>query len=89
MTAKVVAEAYHPLPCYAESQGSIQLLDNGNLLIGWGLAAAFTEFSPDGKRSSVTCNSLHCIAMLSATNLHRVSRAELSRVPGKLERVPA
>ena len=38
----------HPLGVTGESQGSVQSLDNGNFLVGFGHAPVATEFSPDG-----------------------------------------
>lgn len=55
MTVDVMAEAYHPLGYFSASQGSVQQLDNGNLLVGWGYAPAFTEFSSDG--TEVLCDT--------------------------------
>lgn len=47
-------QAYeHPQDMMAVSQGNLQLLDTGNVLVGWGHSAAFTEFSPEGE---VVCN---------------------------------
>ncbi|KAJ5971482.1 uncharacterized protein N7479_001400 [Penicillium vulpinum] len=43
----------HPHDMMAVSQGNVQVLDTGNVLVGWGHSAAFTEFSPDG---DVVCN---------------------------------
>lgn len=39
---------YHPQDIKTVSQGNLQLLPNGNVFIGWGHSAAFTEFRPDG-----------------------------------------
>lgn len=39
---------YHPQDMEAVSQGSVQILPNGNVFVGWGHSAAFTEFHPDG-----------------------------------------
>jgi len=50
MEAFVLADAYHPHNYTTVSQGSVQQLDNGNLLVGWGNTAAFTEFSSDGTK---------------------------------------
>lgn len=44
MTAKLVHEYYHPDFYFAESQGSMQMLENGNAFVGWGNAPAWTEF---------------------------------------------
>ncbi|KAJ5170046.1 uncharacterized protein N7500_002829 [Penicillium coprophilum] len=38
----------HPQDIMAVSQGNLQVLDTGNVLVGWGHSAAFTEFSPEG-----------------------------------------
>jgi hypothetical protein len=32
----------------ADNQGSMQVLDDGRVLVGWGSVPAFTEFTPDG-----------------------------------------
>ena len=48
-TASVQQIFKHPKKPMAFSQGNAQLLeDSGNLLVGWGNCAAFTEFSPEG-----------------------------------------
>lgn len=61
MTAEVVAMAVHPQHYIVHSQGSMSQLSNGNLLVGYGYAAAMTEYSADGK--DVLCDwqyaSLH------------------------------
>jgi len=54
MQASVVADAYHPHNYTTVSQGSVQQLDDGNLLVGWGNTAAFSEFSSDG--TEVLCD---------------------------------
>ncbi|KAJ5758999.1 hypothetical protein N7520_006155 [Penicillium odoratum] len=52
--AKVVTVYDHPQHMMAVSQGNVQVLDTGNVLVGWGHSAAFTEFSADGE---VVCNT--------------------------------
>jgi len=49
MTAEVIAAAEHPQGYIVPSQGSVQSLKSGNLFVGYGFAAAMTEYSPDGK----------------------------------------
>jgi hypothetical protein len=45
----------HPKKPMAFSQGNAQLLEeSGNVLVGWGNCAAFTEFSPEG---NVLCDA--------------------------------
>ncbi|KAJ5928219.1 hypothetical protein N7466_007175 [Penicillium verhagenii] len=53
-TAKVVTKYSHPQGMMAVTQGNVQVLDTGNVLVGWGHSAAFTEFSADGE---VVCNT--------------------------------
>ncbi|KAJ5646388.1 hypothetical protein N7490_002760 [Penicillium lividum] len=52
--AKVVTVYDHPQHMMTVSQGNLQVLDTGNVLVGWGHSAAFTEFSADGE---VVCNT--------------------------------
>ncbi len=47
MTADL-AVAYSDPPILAKSQGSMQPLDNGDVLVGWGDQPYFTEFRADG-----------------------------------------
>ncbi|KAI9717584.1 MAG: hypothetical protein M1828_007145 [Chrysothrix sp. TS-e1954] len=49
MTAELVAEYIHPDEYISESQGSMQVLDSGDVFVGYGSAPAFTEFSADGR----------------------------------------
>ena len=44
-----VKEYRHNSPLKAGSQGNTQLLPNGNVLIGWGAAPSFSEYSKSGK----------------------------------------
>lgn len=47
--AKSLAEFVHPKGIFAESEGSIQHLDSGNYLVGYGSAPVYTEFSAHGE----------------------------------------
>lgn len=49
LTVSLLAEYKHPDMLLSESQGSMQVLANNHVLLGYGSAAAFTEFTPDGK----------------------------------------
>lgn len=51
--AKVLTKYDHPQGLMSISQGNMEALDTGNMLVGWGHSAAFTEFSPSGE---VVCN---------------------------------
>ncbi|KAJ5401141.1 hypothetical protein N7465_011630 [Penicillium sp. CMV-2018d] len=46
--ATLLQSFHHPHDIMAVSQGNMQVLDTGNVLVGWGHSAAFTEFSPEG-----------------------------------------
>lgn len=50
MTARVLQDFYDPEhPKLAESQGSMQIMDNGKVMVDYGFFPAFTEFSPEGE----------------------------------------
>ncbi|KAK9414990.1 putative ASST-domain-containing protein [Seiridium unicorne] len=48
-TVQLIREYQHPAGLLSQSQGSMQILDNGNAFIGWGRNPSFTEHTPDGK----------------------------------------
>ncbi|HXN39779.1 MAG TPA: arylsulfotransferase family protein [Solirubrobacteraceae bacterium] len=48
-TDSVVAEYDHPGALSAASQGNVELLENGDLFVGWGAEPYFSEFSAQGK----------------------------------------
>lgn len=47
-TVQLIQEYQHPSGLLSQSQGSMQMLDNGNAFIGWGRMPSFTEHTPDG-----------------------------------------
>ncbi len=49
MTAKLVREYTHPEKVLAATQGSMQVLPNGNVFIGWGSEPFLSEFSSEGE----------------------------------------
>lgn len=49
MTAKVRRQFWNPTPISSQSQGSVQLLENGNILVGYGYNGAWTEFNQKGE----------------------------------------
>ena len=49
MTASLVRAFEHPRPLYAKSQGNVQVLPGGNILVGWGDAGFVSEFSATGE----------------------------------------
>jgi hypothetical protein len=48
-TATLERQYLHPKSLLAGSQGNVQILDNGNVFVGWGFLPWFSEFSPDGR----------------------------------------
>lgn len=48
MTAELVNEYVNPHHIYGMSQGSLQVLPNGNVLMGYGNTGAMTEYSANG-----------------------------------------
>lgn len=49
MTAEVVTEYFNPHKIHGLSQGSFQTLPNGNVVLGYGNSAAFTEYASSGE----------------------------------------
>ncbi|KAK6068271.1 secreted protein [Seiridium cupressi] len=49
MTAEIEHSYRHPWGILSTSQGSMQTLPNGNVLIGYGFNGAFTEYTADGE----------------------------------------
>ena len=48
MTATLAKAYTHPETVLADSQGNVQVLSNGNVLVGWGGAPLASEFAADG-----------------------------------------
>jgi len=48
-TDTVVAQYLHSAPLSSGSQGSMQVLEGGNVFVGWGPEAFFTEYSAQGQ----------------------------------------
>ncbi len=49
MSASLISEYTHPDKLLSDTQGNVQVLPNGNVLVGWGSAPIFSEFSHDGE----------------------------------------
>ncbi|TGO22731.1 hypothetical protein BPAE_0157g00180 [Botrytis paeoniae] len=49
MTAEIVREYVNPRKILSASQGSMQVLENGNVIVGYGYNAAWTEYSSEGE----------------------------------------
>ena len=52
MRATLHRQYTHRPRALAHALGSMQVLPNGNVLVGWGTEPYFTEYGPDGKSSS-------------------------------------
>jgi hypothetical protein len=48
MTVRLLHEFYHPQKISSGSGGSVQGLDNGNFLVGWGANPGITEHTTNG-----------------------------------------
>jgi hypothetical protein len=49
MTAEVAREFRHPDPIFAANQGNLQILPNGNAIVGWGAQPVVSEFTASGE----------------------------------------
>jgi hypothetical protein len=49
-TATLVSQFFHAPPLKAPAEGNVQLLPNGDQLVGWGQAPFITEFNAKGKQ---------------------------------------
>ena len=49
MRATLVREYTHPDRLFSATQGSMQILPNGNVFVGWGSSPAISEFNHDGE----------------------------------------
>jgi hypothetical protein len=49
MRASLVREYTHPDKQYTDAAGNVQVLENGNVFVGWGRALAISEFGKDGE----------------------------------------
>ncbi len=69
MTCELV-QAYEPRPkVLAAATGSVQVLPNGNVFVGWGTTPYFSEFTADGQM-------LYCAQMPANVFSYRALRAE-------------
>ncbi|KAI0973627.1 Arylsulfotransferase-domain-containing protein [Xylaria arbuscula] len=48
-TVRLLNEYLHPNGMLSQSQGSVEVLDDGNVFVGWGRNPSFTEHTPDGE----------------------------------------
>ncbi|KAI4730149.1 hypothetical protein E4T49_02129 [Aureobasidium sp. EXF-10728] len=76
MTAGLVREFMNPGSRGTPQQGSMQVLDSGNVLLGWGYHAGYTEYAPDGQ---VLCDTHINPAMLFSFGFVHAYRAFRAR----------
>jgi hypothetical protein len=58
----------HPKPLLSGAEGSVQVLPNGNILVGWGFRGYTSEFTPDGKLLA----DAHFVAATSTYRAYRM-----------------
>jgi hypothetical protein len=71
---KVAQEYLHPTPFLAVAMGSVQILPNSNVLVGWGTEPYLSDFSQDGKVLADT-------QMLSGYKSYRAFRLPWRGIP--------
>ncbi|HKH58524.1 MAG TPA: arylsulfotransferase family protein [Rubrobacter sp.] len=49
MSARLAREYTHPEKLLCETQGSVQVLPNGNIFVGWGSEPVYSEFDREGR----------------------------------------
>ncbi len=50
MTARLVDRYVHRPALLSPAQGSVELLPNGNIFVGWGIRPQFSEYAPGGRQ---------------------------------------
>jgi Arylsulfotransferase (ASST) len=50
MTASLVRRYTHSPPTLSSFEGSMQVLPNGNVFVGWGIQPVFSEYTPSGRQ---------------------------------------
>ncbi|ROV91199.1 hypothetical protein VMCG_09357 [Cytospora schulzeri] len=84
-TAQIIREFLHPQSLKAESQGSVQPLEDnsGNVFIGWGRCPAFTEHAADGETvMDVQFSPWRTKTNTIALDNYRAFRMDWSATPG-------
>jgi hypothetical protein len=82
MTATLVRAYTHPNGVLAGSQGNLQTLPNGNVLVGWGSEPVVSEFAADG-------TVLFEVRFPEGTNSYRAYRSPWTGRPSELPAVAA
>jgi hypothetical protein len=77
MTVRLWNTYFKPRQWHSESQGSIQQLSqNGNMFVGWGSAAAYTEFAADGEILCDVHFGAESVFRFSRISSHRAFKSE-------------
>ncbi|MGA3229598.1 MAG: arylsulfotransferase family protein [Candidatus Binatus sp.] len=75
MIASVATEYYHDPNVNTSSQGNTQILDNGDVFVGWGDQPYYTEYSSAGNNvDEPGLNTLYDAQMPGTNNSYRVFR---------------
>ena len=69
MTAAMDKTYYHTPNLNVSSQGDLQILNNGNIFIGWGQEPYFSEFAYGGNESDNTTQNLLYDAIMPGNNM--------------------
>lgn len=83
-TAQIVREFLHPQELQAQSQGSVQALEDnsGNVFVGWGRCPTFTEHTPSGEAvMSVQFSPWHTRSNTIALDNYRAYRMDWAATP--------
>jgi outer membrane protein assembly factor BamB len=86
MTASLVHSYTHSPALLAGSQGSMQILRNGNVFVGWGAEPDFSEYTPDGKQiftGSFTAPVQSYRAVLSSWKAQPITPPAIAVNPGR------
>lgn len=84
MTVQIVREYLHPQSLQAQSQGSVQPLEDqsGNVFVGWGRCPTFTEHTADGEAvMDVQFSPWHTTQNSQALDNYRAYRMDWTATP--------
>lgn len=83
-TVQIVQEYLHPQSLQAQSQGSVQTLDDGsgNVFVGWGRCPSFTEHTADGETvMDAQFSPWHTLTNTIALDNYRAYRMDWKATP--------
>lgn len=81
-TASLLTEYYHDPNLNIGSQGNTQSLANGNVFVGWGQSAYYSEFAPGGNtEADPAMNTLYAAEMPGSNYTYRAYREDWVGTP--------